>query len=218
MWPGWLCSGRLRRGRSSWRARALIAFRTLSGAGAAMIMPMTLSIVTSVFPPEERAGAVGVWAWVAGAEAFVSLLVSGALLESPGTGVRLGWQKTPACERLVAMRAGARGGGLPAVSLSGHLRGCRGGAVRYRPKNDACWNCRPARICSTRASDSDPIRSPRRAFSTEETCDTTTTLRFGRFPSPASSRTFPGPLARRRFDVSAHTTTVVMREWLKTSS
>ena len=59
----------------------LIALRAASGVGAAMIMPMTLSIVTSVFPPEERAGAVGVWAGVAGAGTFVSLLVSGALLE-----------------------------------------------------------------------------------------------------------------------------------------
>ena len=82
-------------------------------------------------------------------------------------------------------------------------------ALRGRPKNDACWN---------RASDSDPIHSLRRDFSTEETCETTTTLRLERFPSPASNRTFPGQFARRRFDVSAHTITVVMREWLKTSS
>jgi EmrB/QacA subfamily drug resistance transporter len=60
---------------------ALISLRTVSGVGAAMVMPMTLSIVTSVFPPEERAGAVGVWAGVAGAGTFASLLVSGALLE-----------------------------------------------------------------------------------------------------------------------------------------
>jgi EmrB/QacA subfamily drug resistance transporter len=60
---------------------ALIALRTVSGVGAAMIMPMRLSIITSTFPPEERAGAVGVWAGVAGAGTFVSLLVSGALLE-----------------------------------------------------------------------------------------------------------------------------------------
>jgi len=51
-----------------------------------------------------------------------------------------------------------------------------------------------------------------------DTCDTTTTLCLGRFPSPTSSRTFPGSLARCKFDVNAHTTTVVMREWLKTSS
>jgi EmrB/QacA subfamily drug resistance transporter len=60
---------------------ALIALRTVSGVGAALIMPMTLSIITSVFPPEERAGAVGVWAGVAGAGTFASLLVAGALLE-----------------------------------------------------------------------------------------------------------------------------------------
>ena len=70
----------------------------------------------------------------------------------------------------------------------------------------------------TRVADSDPMRSPRRALSTEVICDTTTTLCLGRFPSPGSSRTFPGSLARCRLDVNAHTTTVVMREWLKTSS
>ena len=64
---------------------ALIALRTVSGVGAAMIMPMTLSIVTSVFPPEERAGAVGVWAGVAAAGAILSLLVAGACWSSsPG--------------------------------------------------------------------------------------------------------------------------------------
>jgi hypothetical protein len=66
------------------------------------------------------------------------------------------------------------------------------GSCRYRSKNDTCWNRRPARICSTRVSDSDPIRSPKWTLSTEETCDTTTTLCLGRFPSPTSSRTFPG--------------------------
>src|SRR5215207_4900008 len=60
---------------------AVIALRTVSGVGAALIMPMTLSIITSAFPPEERAGAVGVWAGVAGAGTFASLLVAGALLE-----------------------------------------------------------------------------------------------------------------------------------------
>src|ERR687893_1337852 len=110
------------------------------------------------------------------------------------------------------------GGQLLAISPAGRLRGRREGAGCYRPKNDTCWNRRPARIWSTRASDRDPIRSPRLIFSTEEICDTTTTLCLGRFPSPTSSRTFPGSLARCKFDVSAHTTVVVMREWLKTSN
>jgi hypothetical protein len=63
-----------------------------------------------------------------------------------------------------------------------------------------------------------PDAFARRALSTEQICDTTTTLCLGRLPSPTSSRTLPGSFARCRFEVNAHTMTVVMREWLKTSS
>ena len=44
-------------------------------------MPTTLSIITNVFPPDERGRAVGIWAGVAGAGAIIGLLLSGALLE-----------------------------------------------------------------------------------------------------------------------------------------
>ena len=44
-------------------------------------MPGTLSTITSVFPPEERAKAVGIWAGFAGAGGTLGILVSGALLE-----------------------------------------------------------------------------------------------------------------------------------------
>jgi len=40
-------------------AGTLIGWRVLAGVGAALIMPGTLSTITSVFPPEERAKAVG---------------------------------------------------------------------------------------------------------------------------------------------------------------
>jgi EmrB/QacA subfamily drug resistance transporter len=62
-------------------AGALIAWRVLTGVGAALIMPGTLSTITSVFPPEERAKAVGVWAGFAGAGGILGMLVGGALLE-----------------------------------------------------------------------------------------------------------------------------------------
>jgi EmrB/QacA subfamily drug resistance transporter len=62
-------------------ASSLIALRALSGVGAALIMPGTLSTITSVFPEEERAKAVGVWAGFAGSGALLGLLMSGALLE-----------------------------------------------------------------------------------------------------------------------------------------
>src|SRR4051812_35387044 len=62
-------------------ASALIAWRVLTGVGAALIMPGTLSTITSVFPPEGRAKAVGLWAGFAGAGGILGMLVGGALLE-----------------------------------------------------------------------------------------------------------------------------------------
>ncbi len=60
---------------------ALIACRAAMGIGAAFLMPGTLSTITSVYPPEERAKAVGIWAGFAGAGGTLGILVSGALLE-----------------------------------------------------------------------------------------------------------------------------------------
>ncbi len=62
-------------------AGALIGLRVLSGVGAALIMPGTLSTITSVFPAEEKASAVAVWTGFAGAGAVIGLVGSGAMLE-----------------------------------------------------------------------------------------------------------------------------------------
>lgn len=59
----------------------LIGLRAVMGVGAALVMPTTLSIVTNVFPAEERGHAVGIWAAIAGAGAIIGLLLSGILLE-----------------------------------------------------------------------------------------------------------------------------------------
>ncbi|MGH8969003.1 MAG: MFS transporter [Actinomycetes bacterium] len=64
----------------------LIGARALMGVGAAMVMPTTLSIITSSFPVKQRAKAVGAWIGVAGAGAILGLVTSGLLLE------RFGWQ------------------------------------------------------------------------------------------------------------------------------
>ena len=59
----------------------LVALRGLMGVGAAMIMPVTLSVITTVFPPEERGKAVGTWVGVAAGGGVLGLLASGVLLE-----------------------------------------------------------------------------------------------------------------------------------------
>jgi EmrB/QacA subfamily drug resistance transporter len=61
-------------------AAMLIAFRALTGVGGALIMPGTLSTITSVFPPEERARAVGIWAGFAGAGGTLGMLGAGWML------------------------------------------------------------------------------------------------------------------------------------------
>ncbi len=60
----------------------LIAMRAILGLGAALVMPATLSTITSTFPAEQKAKAVGAWAGVAGASAILGLLASGVLLEA----------------------------------------------------------------------------------------------------------------------------------------
>lgn len=60
----------------------LIALRAVMGAGAALVMPATLSTITSTFPREQRARAVSVWAAVAGASGVLGLLASGTLLQA----------------------------------------------------------------------------------------------------------------------------------------
>jgi MFS family permease len=62
-------------------AGELIVLRGVLGVGAALVMPATLSTITSTFPAEQRTRAVGVWAAVAGGSAVLGLVSSGLLLE-----------------------------------------------------------------------------------------------------------------------------------------
>lgn len=59
----------------------LIASRAVMGVGAALVMPGTLSILATVFPPAERPKAIAIWASVAGGAVAVSITWSGLMLE-----------------------------------------------------------------------------------------------------------------------------------------
>lgn len=58
----------------------LIATRALMGASAAFIMPSTLSILVNVFPPNERARAIAIWASVTGGAGAIGPVASGWML------------------------------------------------------------------------------------------------------------------------------------------
>jgi EmrB/QacA subfamily drug resistance transporter len=59
----------------------LIAVRSIMGIGGALIMPATLSIITNVFPREERGKAIAVWAAFAAVGVGLGPLFGGLLLE-----------------------------------------------------------------------------------------------------------------------------------------
>jgi MFS transporter, DHA2 family, multidrug resistance protein len=62
-------------------AWALIAGRAIMGFGAAFVMPATLSILTTVFPMDERPKAIAVWSAISFAGAAFGPVISGFLLE-----------------------------------------------------------------------------------------------------------------------------------------
>jgi EmrB/QacA subfamily drug resistance transporter len=63
-------------------ASELIVLRAVIGVGAALMMPATLSTITSTFPESKRTRAVSIWAAMAGSAGIFGLLASGALLEA----------------------------------------------------------------------------------------------------------------------------------------
>lgn len=59
----------------------LIAIRALQGLGAAFIMPLSLSLISAAFPPEERGKAVGIWGAISVSGIALGPVVGGLLVE-----------------------------------------------------------------------------------------------------------------------------------------
>lgn len=59
----------------------LIAARAIQGAGAAIVTPLTLTLVSGAFPPEKRGAALGIWGGISGLGVALGPLVGGAVIE-----------------------------------------------------------------------------------------------------------------------------------------
>jgi EmrB/QacA subfamily drug resistance transporter len=59
----------------------LIAFRVIQGMGAAIVMPLSLTILTTAFPPERRGAIVGLWGGIGGLAVAGGPLVGGAITQ-----------------------------------------------------------------------------------------------------------------------------------------
>ena len=60
----------------------LIGFRAAQGVGAALLLPQTLAILTTVFPPERRGAAFGIWGAVAGVATIAGPTLGGLLVSA----------------------------------------------------------------------------------------------------------------------------------------
>jgi EmrB/QacA subfamily drug resistance transporter len=65
---------------------ALIAARAIQGIGGAIVMPLTLTILSNAFPKEKRGLAIGAWSGIAGLAVASGPLVGGAVVDG------LAWQ------------------------------------------------------------------------------------------------------------------------------
>lgn len=114
----------------------LIAARAAMGVGAAFVMPGTLSILATVFPPAERPKAIAIWASVAGAAVAVSITWSGFMLEHfwwgsiflgmaavAGVALIAGWLLLPTSRHADQARLDPVGAALSVVGATGLVYG-----------------------------------------------------------------------------------------------
>ncbi|MBD2899370.1 Multidrug resistance protein Stp [Actinomadura sp. RB99] len=67
-------------------AGALVAARVVEGAGAALLLPLTLTLISDVFPVEKRGGAIGLWGGITGLGVAGGPVLGGAITDG------LAWQ------------------------------------------------------------------------------------------------------------------------------
>jgi EmrB/QacA subfamily drug resistance transporter len=117
---------------------ALIAARAIQGLGAAIVLPLTLTLLSEAFPAEKRGMALGIWAGVSGLGVALGPFVGGAVVEGISwqwifwLNVPIGILLVPvAWARLTESRGPAKTLDLPGLGLVGAgLFGLTFGIVR----------------------------------------------------------------------------------------
>jgi EmrB/QacA subfamily drug resistance transporter len=99
----------------------LIAARALQGVGAAIVTPLTLTLLADAFPPERRGIALGVWSGISGIAVALGPLVGGAVIQA-GSWHWIFWINVPiglALVPLAALGLAESHGALRRLDLSG---------------------------------------------------------------------------------------------------
>jgi EmrB/QacA subfamily drug resistance transporter len=123
----------------------LIAARASQGVGAAIVTPLTLTLLADAFPPERRGVALGVWSGISGVAVALGPLVGGAVIQLSSwhgifwINVPIGLALIPlAYLRLAESRGPAMRLDLPGLALaSSGLFGIVYGLVRSQSQG---WN------------------------------------------------------------------------------
>jgi EmrB/QacA subfamily drug resistance transporter len=104
----------------------LIAARAVQGAGAAIVTPLTLTLLAEAFPPERRGLALGIWSGISGTAVALGPLVGGAVIAGLnwhwifGINVPIGAALVPVAARgLVESRGPNSKLDIPGLALSG---------------------------------------------------------------------------------------------------
>jgi EmrB/QacA subfamily drug resistance transporter len=117
---------------------ALVAARALQGLGAAIVTPLTLTLISEAYPPEKRAAALGIWGGITGLGVAIGPFVGGAVVEGISwqwifwANVPIGLALVPlAASRLAESHGPDRELDLPGLALgSGGLLALTFGLIR----------------------------------------------------------------------------------------